>query len=87
MEFTEDRSGVDFENLIKFVDKFDVDLHTKVIDWSEMKDLALSFFKAQVPTMDAVQDHAIWASTFQYARENNFKYINYNLLLYLKSIF
>ncbi len=62
-------------NIEKFLDKYDVDLHTEVIDWSEMQDLALSFFKAQVPTIDAVQDHAIWASTFKFAKENNFKYI------------
>ena len=62
-------------NIEKFIDKYDVDLHTDVVDWSEMKDLALSFFKAQVPTIDAVQDHAIWASTFKFAKANNFKYI------------
>lgn len=62
-------------NIEKFIDKFDLDLHTEVIDWNEIKDLKLSFFKAQVPTVDAIQDHAIWAATFKYAKKNNFKYI------------
>ena len=62
-------------NIENFIDKYDLDLHTEVIDWNEIRDIQLSFFKAQVPTVDAIQDHAIWAATFKYAKENNFKYI------------
>ena len=62
-------------NIEKFIDKYNLDLHTEVIDWNEIKDLKLSFFKAQVPTVDAIQDHAIWAATFNFAKKNNFKYI------------
>ena len=39
-------------NIEKIVDKLNLDLHTDVIYWPEMKDLQLSFFKSQVPHLD-----------------------------------
>src|ERR1700742_2940123 len=39
-------------NIEKMVDGLGLDLHTEVIDWEEMKDLQLAFFKAQVPHLD-----------------------------------
>ncbi|MFZ2159113.1 MAG: asparagine synthase-related protein, partial [Bradyrhizobium sp.] len=43
-------------NIEKMVDGLHLDLHTEVIDWQEMKDLQLAFFKAQVPHLDTPQD-------------------------------
>ena len=43
--------------------------------WKEMRDLQLSFFKAQHPNLDIPQDHAIFASLYNYAVKNNIKYI------------
>lgn len=60
------------ENLVK---KLDLDLYTEVINWSEMKDLQLAFFKAQVPTLDTPQDHAFFSSMYNFAVKNNIKYI------------
>ena len=40
-----------------------------------MRDLQLSFFKAQVNTLDTPQDHAFFASLYNFANQNNFKYI------------
>ena len=40
-----------------------------------MRDLQLSFFKAQHPNLDIPQDHAIFASLYKYAIQNNIKYI------------
>jgi N-acetyl sugar amidotransferase len=62
-------------NIEKIVDGLEFDLHTEVIDWQEMKDLQLAFFKAQVPHIDTPQDHAIFATLYNFAIKNGFKYI------------
>ncbi len=62
-------------NIEKIVDKLNLDLHTDVIYWPEMKDLQLSFFKAQVPHLDTPQDHAFFASMYNYAAKYKIKYI------------
>ena len=40
-----------------------------------MKDLQLSFFKAQVPHLDTPQDHAFFSSMYNYASKYKVKYI------------
>lgn len=62
-------------NIEKLVDGLGLDLHTEVIDWSEMKDLQLAFFKAQVPHADTPQDHAFFAALYNFAEKNDFRYI------------
>jgi N-acetyl sugar amidotransferase len=62
-------------NIEKLVDGLRLDLHTEVIDWLEMKDLQLAFFKAQVPHLDTPQDHAFFASLYSFAAKHGFKYI------------
>lgn len=62
-------------NIEKLVDGLCLDLHTEVIDWQEMKDLQLAFFKAQVPHIDTPQDHAFFAALYNFAAKNGFKYI------------
>ncbi|MDO9384683.1 MAG: N-acetyl sugar amidotransferase [Hyphomicrobiaceae bacterium] len=62
-------------NIEKLVDGLELDLHTEVVDWQEMKDLQLSFFKAQVPHVDTPQDHAFFAGLYTFAAKNGFKYI------------
>jgi N-acetyl sugar amidotransferase len=62
-------------NIEKLVDGLSLDLHTEVIDWREMKDLQLAFFKAQVPHIDTPQDHAFFAALYNFAAKHNFKYI------------
>jgi len=73
-------------NIEKIIDKFNLDLHTEVIDWNELKDLTLSFLTAQVPTIDAVQDHAIWAGMYNFAKKNNVKNILTGGNLYTESV-
>lgn len=60
-------SLVAVSNIEKIVDKLNLTLNTSVIYWPEMRDLQLSFFKAQVPHLDTPQDHAFFASTYNYA--------------------
>tara|TARA_B100000959_G_C14963963_1_gene616952 strand:+ start:1272 stop:2417 length:1146 start_codon:yes stop_codon:yes gene_type:complete len=62
-------------NIEKIIDKYDLDLQTDVIDWNEIKDLTRSFLFAQVPYMETVQDHAIWASMHNFAKKTKIKNI------------
>jgi N-acetyl sugar amidotransferase len=62
-------------NIEKLVDGLGLDLHTEVIDWQEMQDLQLAFFKAQVPHVDTPQDHAFFAALYNFAAKHDFKYI------------
>ena len=62
-------------NIEKLVDGLGLDLHTEVVNWEEMKDLQLAFFKSQVPHIDTPQDHAFFASLYNFAAKNKFKYI------------
>lgn len=62
-------------NIEKLVDGLELDLHTEVVDWQEMKDLQLAFFKAQVPHIDTPQDHAFFAGLYNFAAQRGFKFI------------
>ncbi|OYU55999.1 MAG: LPS biosynthesis protein [Chitinophagaceae bacterium BSSC1] len=62
-------------NIEKLVDKLGLDLYTEVIDWEEMRDLQLAFFKAGVPHIDTPQDHAFFATMYNFAEKHNIKYI------------
>ena len=68
-------NSIAVSNIEKIINKFELDLHTDVIDWNEMKDLCRSFLKSQVPYMECIQDHAIWAGMHKFAKENNIKHI------------
>jgi N-acetyl sugar amidotransferase len=62
-------------NIERLVDCLDLDLYTDVVNWEEMKDLQLAFFRAGVPHVDTPQDHAFFAGLYNYAAKNGFKYI------------
>ena len=62
-------------NIEKLVDKLGLDLFTEVIDWEEMRDLQLAFFKAGVPHVDVPQDHAFFATMYNFADKHGIKYI------------
>jgi N-acetyl sugar amidotransferase len=62
-------------NIERLVDALDLDLHTEVINWPEMQDLQLAFFRAQVPNLDIPQDHVFGASLYNYAARHGIKYI------------
>lgn len=68
-------SQVAVNNIEKLIDTLGLDLHTEVIDWLEMKDLQLAFFKAQVPHIDTPQDHAFFAALYNFGAKHRFKYI------------
>lgn len=60
------------ENIVK---KLDIDLHTHVVDWDEMRDLQLAFFKASVANCDIPTDHAFPAVLYHEAARLGIKYI------------
>lgn len=62
-------------NIENIVDGLGLDLHTEVIDWEEMKDLQLAFFKSGVPHIDTPQDHAFFATMYKFANKYKVKYI------------
>ena len=62
-------------NIEKLVDGLGLDLFTEVINWPEMRDLQLAYFKAGVPHLDTPQDHAFFAGLYNYAARTGSKYI------------
>lgn len=63
------------KNIENIVKKLGIDLYTYVVDWEEMRDLQLSFFKACVANQDVPQDHAYFAALYNFAVQNNIKYV------------
>lgn len=62
-------------NIEKVIDHLGLDLYTEVIDWEEMRDLQLAYFKSGVPHIDTPQDHAFFATMYKFAEQHNIKYI------------
>jgi putative aminotransferase len=62
-------------NIEKLVDGLSIDLYTEVVDWEEMKDLQLAFFKAQIPDQDLPQDAAFFSGLYKFARRYGVKHI------------
>jgi N-acetyl sugar amidotransferase len=68
-------SQMSANNINRLIDGLGLDLYTEVVDWEEMKDLQLAFFKAQAPHLDTPQDHAFFAGLYNFAAKNGFRYI------------
>lgn len=62
-------------NIQVIVDKLGLDLYTEVINWQEMRDFQLAFFKSGVPHLDIPQDHAFVATLYHFANKHGIKYI------------
>ncbi len=62
------------KNIENIVKTLNIELHTFVVNWEEMKDLQRAFFKASLPDQDIPQDHAIFSALYKFADENNIKY-------------
>lgn len=63
------------DNIHNLVTRLDLDLYTHVVDWREMKDLQLSFFKASVANADTPTDHAFSWVAYSQAAKYGIKYI------------
>ncbi|MBY3311215.1 N-acetyl sugar amidotransferase [Rhizobium laguerreae] len=54
-------------NIEILVRKLDLDLHTYVVEWQEMRDLQIAFLKASVLNQDIPQDHAFFSTLYRTA--------------------
>lgn len=62
-------------NIERIVSKLGLDLYTEVINWEEMKNFQLAYFRAGVPNLDVPQDHAFVATLYNFADKHGIKYI------------
>jgi N-acetyl sugar amidotransferase len=62
-------------NIERLIDGLGLDLFTTVIDWEEMRDLQLAYFKSGVPHIDTPQDHAFFATMYQFAEKHGVRHI------------
>lgn len=68
-------SELAINNIQVMIDKLGLKLYTEKINWDEMKDFQLAFFKSGVPHIDIPQDHAFIATLYNFADRYNIKYI------------
>lgn len=54
-------------NIERIVRGLDIDLHTHVVEWQEMRDLQLAFLRASVLNQDIPQDHAFFSTLYRTA--------------------
>ena len=63
------------QNIHHIVHKLGFDLETYVIDWNEFRDLQRAYIKAGVIDIEALTDHAIFASIYHLAFRMGIKYV------------
>ena len=68
-------SQIAVNNIERLIDGLGLDLYTEVINWEEIKDLQLAFFKSGVPHIDVPQDHAFFATMYKFASKHKIKTI------------
>ncbi len=68
-------SQIAVNNIERLVDGLGLELYTEVINWREMRDLQLAFFKSGVPHIDTPQDHAFFATMYRFANKYGVRYI------------
>lgn len=69
------------ENIKKVTKKLGVKLHIQHMNWDEMREMQLAWFRTGVELLDAPQDHAFIALIDKYSRQLGVKYIlnGYNI--------
>lgn len=68
-------------NIKRLTEKLGVELHIEHMDWNEMREMQLAWFKTGLENLDSPQDHAFIALIDRYSRELGVKYIlnGYNI--------
>lgn len=69
------------KNIKRLTDKLGVKLHIKRMDWDEMREMQLAWFRTGLEMLDAPQDHAFISLIDKYSRKLGVKYIlnGYNI--------
>ena len=62
-------------NIKKITDKLGIHLHNEVMNWEEMRQMQIAFFKTGLAALDVPQDHAFIAVLDRYALKLGVKYI------------
>jgi N-acetyl sugar amidotransferase len=62
-------------NIKKLCQSLDIDLHTYVIDWNQMKELQRAFVLSGISNLDIPQDHVFLAGVYRLAREYKVKFV------------
>ena len=68
-------------NIRRITDKLGLKLHVEKMDWDEMREMQLAWFRTGLESLDAPQDHAFVAQVDRFSRELGVKYIlnGYNI--------
>lgn len=66
---------VTVENLKKMEEKMGVHIHNEVMNWEELRQMQIAFFKAGFGGIDVPQDHAFIAMVDHFAAKMGIKYI------------
>lgn len=69
------------ENIKRLTDKLGIELHVEKMDWNEMREMQLAWFKTGLENLDSPQDHAFIALIDKYSKQLGVKYIlnGYNI--------
>lgn len=69
------------KNIKRLTEKLGVELHIEQMDWDEMREMQLAWFRTGLEELDAPQDHAFIALIDKYSRKLGVKYIlnGYNI--------
>ena len=69
------------DNIRKMTDKLGVELHIETLDWKEMKEMQLAWFRTGLESLDVPQDHAFISVIDKLACSLGIKYIlnGYNI--------
>ena len=69
------------ENIKRLTEKLGVELHIEKMDWNEMREMQLAWFRTGLEMLDAPQDHAYISLIDKYSTELGVKYIlnGYNI--------
>lgn len=69
-------------NIESLVRALDIDLHTYVVEWPEMRDLQVAFLKASVLNQDIPQDHVFFTTLYRTAQKFDMRHflsgVNYS---------
>ena len=69
------------DNIKRLTDKLGVKLHIEKMDWNEMREMQLAWFRTGLEMLDAPQDHAFISLIDKFSQELGVKYIlnGYNI--------
>lgn len=68
-------SNIAVQNIKAILDKLGVPLVTEVLDWSEFREIQISFIKSGIPNWEMPTDHFITATLYRTAQRFSVKYI------------